>query len=49
MAEAVRNLDQELASPGFLADPYPVYRVLRETDPVHWNDTPGTVVDPFLD
>lgn len=24
-------------SPDFLADPYPHYRRLRETDPVHWN------------
>ena len=24
-------------APEFLADPYPVYRQLRETDPVHWS------------
>ncbi|HEV8015712.1 MAG TPA: cytochrome P450 [Stellaceae bacterium] len=29
-----------LMDPAVLADPYPLYRTLRETDPVHW--------DPFL-
>ncbi len=26
----------DLDSPRFLADPWPVYRMLRETEPVHW-------------
>jgi cytochrome P450 len=29
------------ASPAFLADPYPFYRELRETDPVHFDDSRG--------
>jgi cytochrome P450 len=29
-------------SPAFLADPYPHYRRLRETDPVHFNQARGT-------
>ncbi len=28
-------------APEFLADPYPVYRSLREADPVHWNEAIG--------
>jgi cytochrome P450 len=31
----------DLATPEALADPFPVYRRLRETDPVHWSDTAG--------
>jgi len=30
--------DQELASPAFLADPYPFYRRWREESPVWWSD-----------
>jgi cytochrome P450 len=30
------SLHQGLLSPGYLQDPYPMYRQLRETDPVHW-------------
>lgn len=30
------TLDEQLLSLGFAADPYPVYRRLREDDPVHW-------------
>jgi len=30
----------QLMDPAVLADPYPLYKKLRETDPVHW--------DPYL-
>lgn len=39
LAEASLSLYQ-LLDPEVLANPYPLYRALRETDPVHW--------DPFL-
>ena len=32
------SLDQRLLTPDFFADPYPVYRQLREQDPVQWSD-----------
>jgi cytochrome P450 len=31
------ELDLALADPAFVDDPYPVYRQLRESDPVHWS------------
>lgn len=37
-------LDARLASEAFVDDPYPVYRELRETDPVHWSDEWGVWV-----
>ena len=30
-----------LTDPAFLEDPYPVYRRMREEDPVHWSDALG--------
>ena len=33
-----------LFGPEMLADPYPVYRRLRETDPVHWHEPFGAWV-----
>jgi cytochrome P450 len=38
------SLDVRLASPAFVDDPYPVYRELRETDPVYWSDAWGVWV-----
>lgn len=35
------ELDQRLTSPEFFDDPYPYYRTLRESDPVHWSDANG--------
>jgi cytochrome P450 len=35
-ATDVRSLDQELARPRLVDDPYPVYARLRAQDPVHW-------------
>jgi cytochrome P450 len=35
-AAASRDLDSELSSVEFFADPYATYRRLREEDPVHW-------------
>jgi cytochrome P450 len=37
MREAVRSFDINAIDAGFLADPYPYYRALREHDPVHRN------------
>ena len=34
-------LDAHLASPSFMADPYPALRHLRERDPVHWSPSLG--------
>jgi cytochrome P450 len=34
----VISVDDDLLEPGLLADPYPYYRELRETRPVHWNE-----------
>ncbi|MDQ3475936.1 MAG: cytochrome P450 [Actinomycetota bacterium] len=42
MASTTRaELDGQLTSPAFYADPYPFYHRLRETDPVHWSDANG--------
>jgi cytochrome P450 len=42
VAEAVHHeIDQMLVSRQFLDDPYPVYKILRESDPVHWSDAWG--------
>ena len=32
------GVDCYLSGPGFLDDPYPTYRALRERDPVHWSE-----------
>ena len=40
-ATALDELDQQLTSPAFFADPYPFYHRLREADPVHWSDANG--------
>lgn len=36
-----RDIGFDPADPGFIADPYPVYRQLRERHPVLWNDESG--------
>ncbi len=36
---AKSHADDRLFGPEMLEDPFPVYRQLRETDPVHWDDT----------
>ena len=36
-----RDIGFDPADPGFIADPYPVYRQLREHYPVLWNDATG--------
>ena len=33
-----------LTDPEFLDDPYPVYRRMRQRDPVYWSDTLGAWV-----
>jgi cytochrome P450 len=38
--EAV-SIDNQLKSPEFIANPYPLYRTLRETDPVYYSQTWG--------
>lgn len=39
MSSAAPLLDRNLVSPQNLMDPAPLYRELREHDPVHWSDT----------
>ncbi len=36
-AEATHTIDFRPDAPEFLADPFPIYRHLREQDPVHWS------------
>jgi cytochrome P450 len=36
-ATAASAIDFQPESPDFLADPFPIYRRLREEDPVHWS------------
>jgi cytochrome P450 len=36
MTTRVDRLDEPLTQPSFYSNPYPVYRRLREEDPVHW-------------
>ena len=38
---SVKALDELLASPNFMEDPYPILHRLREEDPVHWSDSIG--------
>src|SRR5690348_4216299 len=33
--------DEELLTPAFYADPYPVYERLREAGPIHWSERTG--------
>jgi pimeloyl-[acyl-carrier protein] synthase len=35
------DLDRQLATTSFAADPYPTYHRLRDDDPVHWSETVG--------
>ncbi len=35
---SISDLDAQLTTPQFLIDPYPVYRRLREREPVHWSE-----------
>lgn len=44
MTGADPELDERLASAAFVQDPYPVYRDLREADPVHWSPRWGVWV-----
>jgi cytochrome P450 len=37
MMDATAELDFRPDAPGFLRDPFPLYRRLREEDPVHWS------------
>jgi cytochrome P450 len=39
--ESTPAIDEMLVSREFLADPYPILRQLRQTDPVHWSDSIG--------
>lgn len=41
MAAETKTQTFDWTSPAFLADPYPHYRRLRETDPVHFNEARG--------
>ncbi len=33
--------DSDFRAPEVIANPYPLLRELRETDPVHWSDSLG--------
>ena len=35
------NFEEQLVSPEFMMDPYPVLHQLREQDPVYWSDAIG--------
>ena len=37
MQKLAPALDYKPSDPGFLADPFPLYRRLRDEDPVHWS------------
>ena len=43
-ASSAGGLDERLSSPGFVQDPYAVYRAVREQDPVHWCEPWGAWV-----
>ena len=38
MRNEVISVDDDLLDPGLIADPFPYYRELRQTRPVHWNE-----------
>ncbi len=44
MTSSTADLDELLASSGFVQDPYPLYRDLRTHRPVHWSDRWGVWV-----
>jgi cytochrome P450 len=44
MIESSLDLDLRLTSPDFIDDPYPVYKALRESEPVHWSNEWGVWV-----
>ena len=57
-APTLADLDAQLASEGFMRDPYPALRELRERAPVSWSETLGawlltpriqSIVDALLD
>ena len=37
-SSSISVLDEQLTTPQFVQEPYPIYRQLREADPVHWSD-----------
>src|SRR5688572_8379091 len=37
MDKLVQTIDYKPNDPGFLADPFPLYRRMRDEDPVHWS------------
>lgn len=46
----VISVDDDLLDPQLLQDPYPYYRMLRETRPVHWNERwRGWIVSTYAD
>jgi len=46
----VISVDDDLLDPGLLEDPFPYYRELRETRPVHWNERwRGWIVARYAD
>ena len=50
MPQDVISVDDDLLDPGLLEDPFPYYRELRETRPVHWNERwRGWIVARYAD
>lgn len=50
MHEDVISVDDNLLDPALLEDPFPYYRELRETRPVHWNERwRGWIVARYAD
>ncbi|NPC56396.1 cytochrome P450 [Caenimonas soli] len=50
MDHEVISVDDDLLDPGLLQDPFPYYRELRETRPVHWNERwRGWIVSRYED
>jgi cytochrome P450 len=50
LQEDVISVDDDLLDPGLLEDPFPYYRELRETRPVHWNERwRGWIVSRYAD
>lgn len=41
ISEALPDIEATLVSPGFIADPYPVLRRMREEEPVYWSNAIG--------
>ena len=48
-ADAIRNFDLRRVGADFFDDPYPTYRALRESDPVHRQPDGGVFLTRYDD